>query len=164
MTECNTTLKKQHSFKDYLYWNAMLAVPFLAVCIGLYQVAAVWMVVYIILAVGYLLLVYRYFCTYCPHYIRGDKTVKCMFLWGVPRLFKPNPGPMSSSDKVFVIAISVLFTALPVYWLRLEPGYLALYLLSGGVFAASVRRQECGRCIHFQCVSNCVPDELKPNE
>jgi hypothetical protein len=50
---------------------------------------------------------------------------------------------------------------LPLYWLIFQLDLLVIYLLSLGVLFSTIRRNECGRCIHFHCPVNCVPEDQR---
>jgi hypothetical protein len=108
-----------------------------------------------------LALVLKFYCTRCPHYTREGNTVKCLFIWGLPKLFTPRPGALEKVDIIIAWGAFILLVAFPLYWLILEPGLLIVYALSFSTLAASVRRSECERCIYFECPGNKVPGSLR---
>jgi hypothetical protein len=77
-----------------------------------------------------------------------------MFFWNIPKFFTPKPKPLNSMDKLLVFAATVAILLFPLPWLFEEPGLLIVFLLSLAGFAASVRRNECHRCIYFECPMN----------
>ena len=161
MTNNGLALKKRHSFLDFLYWSAMAAVPLLIGGMSIYRASGGWLAVYIITGIVLLGLVYRFYCTHCPHYTRDGKTTQCMFWWGMPKVFARRPGPLSSRDKTIALAASAILLLFPVNWLTAQPGMLIVYVLSVGLLVASMVRNECRRCLYFDCPANRVPDELK---
>ena len=138
-----------------------MAIPLLTACIGLAPVSILGLIGYIFLCIGMTAVIYRFFCTHCPHYARHHGKTKCMFFWGLPGFFKKNPAPYGPLEKWTVIAGSLIVAAFPLGWLRLQPGLLAIYGLSVVAVLATIRRSECRRCIHFQCPANDVPDSQR---
>ena len=161
MSESEPKLKAHHSFLDYLYWNLFVAVPIVTACVAIIKHSVIWLIVYIIACILLVGLIYRFCCTHCPHYIDGGKTVNCMFFRALPKFFDSRPGPLSFFEKTVTIMTPILIILLPFYWLRLHIGLLVIYLLSFAVLILTIRRNECGRCIHLHCPANCVPEEIK---
>jgi hypothetical protein len=154
-------LKKQHRFTDFLYWNLVIAVPFFTACAAILKYSTAWLIIYIIAGLVCVITIYKFYCTHCPHYTRNTGTTKCMFFWGIPKFFKPDSGPLSLLDKAVTFLTVTVIVLLPVYWLILQPGFMIIYILSIAVFLMTVRRNECGRCIYFNCPVNAVPDDIK---
>lgn len=157
MEKISQPLKKEHTFGDYLYWNLLISVPVLTACIGIARQSILGLLFYLFICLVCLGLVYRFFCTHCPHYEQGEKGIKCMFYWKIPRLFPARPGPLSGSEKTITAAAVVVFAGVPLFWLLTAPGLLLIYLLSLAAFGLTIRRNECGRCVYTDCPSNCVP-------
>jgi len=154
-------VKKHHSFGDFFYWNIVAAVPVITACIGIYRNSILWFVVYLIVCAVGVVLIYRFYCTHCPHYVEGGKTTKCMFFWGVPKFFTPRPGPLSGFDKSVVFCAPAMVILLPLYWLYTQTELLIIFVLSLTVFLLTVRRYECVRCTYFECPANQVSEEMK---
>ncbi|MBW2598333.1 MAG: hypothetical protein JRC55_07000 [Deltaproteobacteria bacterium] len=131
MNEQETQLKTQHNFGDFLYWNLVVSVPLVMV-------------------------IYKFYCTHCPHYIQSPKNTKCMFFWGIPKFFKEKSGPLSLIEKSVALVIPFVIVLLPLYYLLLQPGFLVIYFLSVMVLCTTLRRYECKRCVYFQCPVNCA--------
>ena len=160
MNEHETQLKTRHKFLDFLYWNLVVSVPFITACIAIAGSSTVWLVCYIMACIILIIVIYRFFCTHCPHYLQGTKTTKCMFFWGVPKFFKEKSDPLSLFDKAVALFTPIVIILLPVYWLLLQPGLLVIYFLSVIVLCTTLRRYECRRCIYSQCPANCVKKDL----
>lgn len=159
MKETESRLKTHHKFIDFLYWNLVVSVPFITACIAILRHSALWLTLYIVACILLVLVLCRFFCTHCPHYLQNGKTVSCMFYWKIPKFFKETPGPLSLLEKVVSLFTLFIIILLPLYWLLLEPGLMVIYFLSAAVVATTIRRYECRRCIYTQCPSNCVPEE-----
>jgi hypothetical protein len=154
MAEFNPRMKTSYRFSDFLYWNLLLSVPLITASVGVYRYSVTGFICYILfglLAVG---LLYKFFCSHCPHYINADSTTKCMFFWGVPRFFPPQAGPMSFMDKTISTIGPLVLLLFPLIWLVYQPGLLIVYVLSWAAFFTSLRRFECSRCIHADCPVN----------
>ncbi len=161
MNDSACELKKQHGFADFLYWNLVIAVPFITACAAILKYSAAWLILYLIAGLAGVITIYKFYCTHCPHYIRNTGTTKCMFFWGLPKFFKPAPGPLSLLEKTVTFLTVMVIVMLPVYWLILQPGFMIIYIMSLAVFVITVRRNECGRCIYFNCPANAVPDDMR---
>jgi hypothetical protein len=155
-------LKTRHRLHDCVYWYLLLAIPFIAACMAISESSTVWMIVYILFSVFVLgIVVFKFFCTHCPHYLQSEKTVNCMFIRWVPKYFQPKPGPYSFLEQTIVAVGLLVWVAFPVYWLYFHHGLLAIYVVSLVVLVATMKRYECGRCIHFHCPANSVAEDVK---
>lgn len=161
MNDAKDLLKTHHTFLDFLYWNLVIAVPFVTACVAIARHSIVWLIGYIILCILLTVVILRFYCTHCPHYLRKSNKLKCMFFWGIPKHFKPRPEPLSILDKTVSTIVLVLIILFPIYWLRLQPALLVIYVLAWGVAMATLRRYECRRCVYFKCPSNCVPEDAR---
>lgn len=161
MTYQKHPLKKNHSFTDYLYWNVLLAVPVVTAVVAIHRYSISWMVFFLLLALGATALILRFYCVHCPHYIRGGRTLNCMFFRSLPKVFSPRPGPPGRTDIAVAVIATAALILFPVYWLIREPGLLTVYLLSLTGFIATIHRNECGRCIYFECPANRVAEAMK---
>ena len=66
--------------------------------------------------------------------------------------------------EFLVVFISLLiWLVFPIYWLYRSVGLLVIYGVSLAVLVATMRKYECGRCIHFDCPVNCVPEDARSN-
>ena len=164
MDDHRTPLKTRHRFADFLFWNVSAAVPVLTACIGIGRVSIAGLIFYLAVFVFLLGIVYKFYCTHCPHYVEGQGVTRCMFFWGLPKFFPARPGPLNRLEKTASIAAPVVLLLMPLLWLVKQPGFLAIYVLSTASLLAGIRRHECGRCIFFDCPSNRVPAEQRNEE
>jgi hypothetical protein len=105
MVECDVPLKRKHRFSDYPYRNLVASVPIVTALIAIFTMSVLWIIIYVIIGIITIGMIYRYYCTHCPHYIESDGATKCMFFRGLPKFFVERPGPLSLFDK------AVSFTA-----------------------------------------------------
>lgn len=154
MTDINKWLKHNYSFSDFLFYTMALSVPLITAMVSISGKSIAALVVFMLLLVVSIPVVLRFFCSHCPHYCRDEKTLKCIFFWGLPKFFKQRPGPLSTMEKVCSIMGPALVILYPIYWLFQEPGLLLVYVLSIVVFGASIRRNECAHCIYTDCPAN----------
>lgn len=157
-------LRQRYEFSDFLYYSALVVLPFFTACHAIANRSTGWTVFYILLSVVATAFIYRHYCTHCPHYTREGKTTRCMFFWGMPKVFPRRPGPLSPPDKIVAVAAPLVIVAFPLPWMMQQPGMLLIYLLSLVVFFTTIRRHECTRCIYTDCPVNRVPPERQGHE
>jgi hypothetical protein len=149
-----TLLKYRYSFSDFLFYIALLAIPVITAIVAILDKSIAGTVIFFLILMASIPIILRFFCTHCPHYCRDEKTLKCIFFWGLPKFFKQRPGSLSFTEKLISIAGPTMVLLYPVYWILQEPGLFIIYLLSVITLFASVRRNECPRCIYTECPVN----------
>ena len=160
MIHFQNELKTHYRFSDFLFYICLLSVPFVTALSAIFKNSAWWTIAFIGLAVCTTVLILRFYCTRCPHYTRVGKSLKCIFFWGLPKFFNIRPGKLDVVDKVITFSATAVLLIFPLYWLLMEPGLLIVYILSLIGFAAAIYRNECERCIYFECPANKVPEAL----
>jgi len=161
MTHSAKPLRKRYQFGDFVFYCALFAVPLVTALLAIWKDSSGWLVAYLAVCLAMVAVILKFFCTRCPHYTRDEKTLQCIFFWGLPKFFARRPGPLDFRDKAAAILAPAVVALFPVYWLLEQPGLLVIYVLSAGVAVAALRRMECDRCIYTECPSNRVPDEIK---
>jgi hypothetical protein len=161
MSQSEHRLKKNYSFKDFLFYISLTAVPVLTAWLAVARHSMEWAVFYILFAICMFALVLKFYCTRCPHYTRSGNHLKCLFVWGLPKLFAPRAGKPTKFDMAVAFGAFGAVIVFPIYWLLKEPGMLIVYGLSLGGVIAAVRRSECERCIYFECPANKVPGAVR---
>ncbi len=161
MTHSGDQLRKRYGFGDFLFYTTLFAVPLVTALLAISRDGLGWLLAYLVVCVAMTVLILKFFCTHCPHYTRGDKILKCVFFWGLPKIFDPRPGALNRRDKAVAFAAPAVMALFPVYWLMEQPGLLVIYILSAAVAVAALRRMECDRCVYFECPSNKVPAERR---
>jgi hypothetical protein len=157
-------LQHHHRFVDYLYWNLFFLIHVIAAFVAIVRHSPGWAVTYVIVGIGLATLIYRFQCTHCPHYTANAKGTRCMFLWGVPKIFRPRPGPLNFFEKIVPFIAGAVWVLFPLYWLLLEPTLFILYWLSIIVLFLTIYRYECRRCTYFHCSLNRAPQDLQPQD
>ncbi len=157
-------LKSRYRFTDFLFYTCLLAVPVLTAVLAILNHSVGWAIVYIALGAAAAALLLKFYCSRCPHYTREGNSLNCIFFWGLPKFFTPRPGPLQMMDRAVSIGAAAVVLVFPLYWLFLEPGLLLLFALSAAGFAAGVRRNECSRCLYFDCHANAVPELINHPE
>jgi hypothetical protein len=148
-------MKEKHCFSDCLYWNLLALLPVGAACLAIAADSLLWVVFYLtVFLFNFLVVEYRFFCSHCPHYIKSRGTMKCMFLWGMPKVFKPRPGPLGRTDKIMMAFGLAVMVLLPVYWLMQKPLILGVYVMGWLILAWTMKRYECSQCIYLHCPMN----------
>ena len=160
MIHSQTELKTHYSFSDFLFYICLLSVPFITAAVAILKYSIGWLIVFAIMGVGVTVIILRFYCSHCPHYTREGKKLKCIFFWGVPKPFKKRPGKLDVTDKMITFIATVVLLIFPLYWLLMELGLLIIYVLSLIGLGAAIYRNECERCIYFECPMNKVSETI----
>jgi hypothetical protein len=155
------SLKHRYTFSDFLFYICLLAVPLVTAVLAIIKISAWWTIAFIGFGAGCTVIILRFYCTRCPHYTRNEKNLKCIFFWGFPKFFNKRPGKLSVSDKMITYGTTTALLIFPLYWLLTAPGLLIVYILSLIGLGAAIYRNECHRCIYFECPANRVPEVSK---
>jgi len=101
----------------------------------------------------------RVLCRHCPYWAEAGRILHCHANFGVFKIWKYHPGPMSRSEKLQFILGSSLVLAFPFPFLLLGREYLlaliGLSTMVSGIYL--LRRNICTRCVNFSCPLNAVP-------
>jgi hypothetical protein len=154
----NDRLKHHYHLRDWLFYVALITIPFLTALIAVGSHSISWLGIYLAICLGGIAMVLRFFCTRCPHYMRKGNTLNCLFFRGLPKFFAPRPGKLNFLDIAVTLGVSAVVVLFPIYWLVGKPVLLIIYGLSVAVAIIAVRRMECERCIYFACPMNAVQD------
>jgi hypothetical protein len=104
----------------------------------------------------------RVLCRHCPFWAGPGKTLRCPANYGVTKLWRWDPRPMTRSEGIQFLAGATLLIAFPLPWLLQARKYLltsvALAMAAGGTVA--LRNRICTRCVNFSCPLNAVPKPL----
>jgi membrane protease YdiL (CAAX protease family) len=98
-------------------------------------------------------------CSHCPYYAVNGQTLRCHANYGLYKLWKYNPAPMSRAEQIqMVVGVSILI-GFPFPLLVFGQQWLFLILTSVGilVMATILFGWLCLRCINFSCPFNRVP-------
>jgi hypothetical protein len=121
-----------------------------------------WLLAYISLVFFHFnILEQRFFCTHCPYYPRGKRTLRCMMNWGWPKHFRPRPHPPSKLDLAVTSFGFIAIILFPLPWLLKELLLLGAYSVSILLFLLTIWRFECSHCIYFNCPFNRVSIKVR---
>jgi hypothetical protein len=161
MNHPRMVLKTHYRFSDFLFYTCLLSVPLITAILAIVEHSVWWTFVFIGIGMGSTVIILRFYCTRCPHYTRDGKYLTCIFFWGLPKFFNKRSGKLDATDKAITFSVMIVLLIFPLYWLLAAPGLLIVYLLSLIAFGAAIYRNECNRCIYFECPANRVPEAIK---
>ena len=164
MDRQKTSLRERYTFIDFLYYMTLLAIPIFTAFYAISIRSNSWLVFYILLCIAAVAVIYRYYCSHCPHYTREGRTTQCMFFWGMPKFFSRRPKPLGPLDKSLALIAPTIVFIFPLYWLLDRLGLLVIFILSLLAFLTTVRRIECRQCIYFNCPVNNAPEDMKSHD
>ena len=125
-------------------------------------------IVFLVGYIGYLIFFFQFWenkilCSHCPYYaFEEDKHVKCYANYGIYKVWKYNPAPMSSSEKIqFIISIT-LFAIIPLIPLVITELYIyfSISLVLSLIWIISMHFLGCSKCPNFSCPLNSVSKEV----
>ena len=154
-----------HTPRDALDF-AVLAIgffiPFLAGMVigGFWPGLALWVVLAIFFFVYVEALV---LCRHCPHYAEEGFTLRCHANYGLPKIPRFSPRPLSRVEKiVFLGYVAVLgLYYVPFFVLSQQRLLLAITTWALITWAWTLLRTQCTRCYHIYCPLNRVPANVR---
>jgi hypothetical protein len=101
-------------------------------------------------------------CRHCPYWGEEGTILQCHANYGVIKIWKYQPGPMSTMEKIQFVAGALLWMGFPFPFLLLGQEYLIALIGASTVISGAfmLRRHVCSRCINFSCPMNMVPKPL----
>lgn len=119
-----------------------------------------------------------YLCRHCPFYEREGKTLECITLKGLPRIWKFDPRPMRKSQKIGMTLIGGFIDLFPILiagyasWVLFSTGaelvltltmigLTLVSLIAAGYLEKFLRENFCMKCVNLSCMMNKVPEGLK---
>lgn len=104
----------------------------------------------------------RVLCRHCPFWAEPGKVLRCHANYGVIKIWKYQPGPMSPSEKAQFVAGALVWMGFPFPFILLGQEYLLAFITACAAVAGIVtlRISVCSRCVHFSCPMNAVPSPL----
>jgi hypothetical protein len=157
-------LKCRMNWRDASAFMAVTFPVMLIGAIGMIQAGYGW---YLLGWVAFMLFFFfvweaRILCSHCPYWAENDRTLHCIANYGVIKIWRYRPEPLSRSEKIqFIIGANILMW-FPLPFILLGGQFIwALLLVAGlGVLVWHVRRTTCTRCVNFSCPSNRVPKSV----
>jgi hypothetical protein len=132
----------------------------------------------IVLILNFTVIETYYLCRHCPFYEKEGKTLQCITLKGMPRIWKFNPTPIKRSGKIGMAVIGGFIDLFPIVitayatWTMISTGadvsQVILYagltviaLIAAGYLGKFLGDNYCTKCVNLSCMMNKVPEELK---
>lgn len=167
--KCNTCnldeiLTCRFSIKDTIIFDLTFLIFFVPSLIGMI-ISSYWLglLIYVIYWVVFLQIwENKTLCSHCPHYGEESKIIRCYGNYGLYKLWKYDPSPMSKSHQIqFILGIAIL-VLYPIPFLIVSNHYLLLILtITGiGIWVGVQSSRMCKRCINFSCPMNRVSNDL----
>lgn len=120
----------------------------------------------------------RYLCRHCPFYEKETKTLECITLKGMPRLWSFDPSPAKRSDRLGMAIVGGFIDIFPLLvsayatWILFSTGAEVIltvsmatltiaFLVAAGYLEKFIGENYCKRCVNLSCIMNKVPDEAK---
>jgi hypothetical protein len=102
-------------------------------------------------------------CRHCPHYYERGFLLKCHANWGLPKIPKFNPRPMSRIERVVWLIYGAVLLLYYVPFFVISEQWLLLGITSWALIAVSwtMQRTQCTRCYHLSCPANRVPKDVR---
>jgi len=100
-------------------------------------------------------------CRHCPFWAEPRKVLRCHANYGVFKIWKYDPGPMSRAEKAQFVIGALLWMGFPFPFMLLGREYFLV--IAGAAAAVSgifvLRISVCSRCVNFSCPMNTVPKQ-----
>jgi len=154
-----------HTLRDLVdFYVVVIAymIPFLAgMIIGGFRTGLAAWVGLAVVFFGYIEA--RVLCRHCPHYAEEGFLLRCHANWGLPKIPKLDPRPMSRGESaVLLLFFGVLFLYYVPFFI-VSSQWLLLVITTSALVAATwtVLRTQCTRCYHLSCPLNRVPEDVR---
>ena len=105
----------------------------------------------------------RILCSHCPYYAEERRILRCHANYGLFKLWKYNPYPMSQLEQFqFLIGVGI-FVGFPIPWMILGNQFvlMTLSLIGASIFILILITKLCTRCLNFSCPLNRVSKETR---
>lgn len=104
----------------------------------------------------------RLMCRHCPYWAEVGSILRCHANYGVIKIWRYRPGPMSRMERLRFIIGALVWLGFPFPFLLVGREYLlALIGVSAAISGViMLSRSVCSRCIDFSCPMNTIPKEL----
>jgi len=158
------TLSCRFNWGDLLYFLAGFLPPAIAVVAGMMRGGFGW---HLVGWVGFMMFFFfvweaRVLCSHCPYWSEDGRVLNCLANYGVIKIWRYHPEPMSASEKAQFLVGAGIMVLYPFPFLIIGGQYLlALIALAGMVsFGFSLKKHVCARCVNLSCPANGVPKEI----
>ena len=165
-TDCTIAGRLKCHFKlgDLLHFMGLFLSIVLPAIIGMVLGGYSWYILGWLVLLAILLGVWeiRVLCSHCPYFAEKDSTLRCFANYGLYKLWRYHPGPISRSGKIQFVIILILLTCYPFPFLILGGQYILAFLTAWGIAISgwTLQKFHCSQCVNFSCVLNRVPEEV----
>jgi hypothetical protein len=158
-----TALLKKPTLGHFLYFKMLTIIPLFIAFLSIvrYSTGYIWILTYFLLLLLHLSIMYSIKCPHCPYYKNGKRTFSCFIYWNMPKLWRERATPASRFVKFYAPIGMAYLSLYPVYWIRNEWELLLIYVLSMAALVASIVKNECSKCLYFECGNNTAPEFLR---
>lgn len=153
------SLNCHFSFKQLLHFYAIVLPTFLLGGAGIYNASERSLVLWIFMSAAFFLIIEnRVMCSHCPHYAEPGASLKCWANYGIIKIFKYRPGPMSLLEKTIFLSGFTIVWGYPIFFLLISSQWflLIVYVLTVIAFFITLKLFLCSRCMNFACPLNGV--------
>ena len=147
---------------DFVVLFIGYAIPFLAgMIIGKFWIGLAAWIGLAVLFFGYIEA--QVLCRHCPHYAERGFLLRCHANWGLPKIPKHDPRPMSRVEQVIWLAYVAVLFLYYIPFLAISQQWLLLALTTWAliVWIWTVQRTQCTRCYNMSCPVNRVPEDVR---
>ena len=150
--------------RDTLHF-VMMALPFFVTAIAGVIVAGYgwyllgWLAYAVLFLLGWEA---RVLCSHCPYWAEPSRVLHCHANYGVVKLWRYRPGPMSRSEGIQFAVGAIVLIAFPIVLLALGGQWLlvAIAAASAVSWGYLLHRNVCSRCVNFSCPMSAVSKDL----
>lgn len=147
---------------DFAFLAIGFFIPFLAGMVigGFWLGLAVW----VVLAVFFLVYVEALvLCRHCPHYAEEGFTLSCHANFGLPKIPRFSPRPLSRVEKIFFPGYVAVLGLFYVPFFVLSRQWLLLTITTWAVitWAWTLLSTQCTRCCNVSCPLDRVPANVR---
>ncbi len=132
----------------------------------------------IVLILNFTVIETRYLCRHCPFYEKEGKTLHCITLKGMPRIWEFDPTPIKRSGKVGMAVVGGFIDLFPIaiaayatwvqFTLGADPLSITIFgsltliaIIAAGYLGKFLGDNYCNKCVNLSCMMNKVSEELK---
>lgn len=103
----------------------------------------------------------RVLCSHCPYWAEPSRGLHCHANYGVVKLWRYRPGPMSRAEGLQFAVGAIVLIAIPIVLLVWGGQWLLAAIAASAAVSWGylLHRNVCSRCINFSCPLNAVPKE-----
>lgn len=102
-------------------------------------------------------------CSHCPYWAEPSRVLHCNANYGVIKLVRYKPQPMSRSEQAQFIIGAMVLVLFPVVLLAIARQYLLMCIgiATAVSFGYLLYHDICVKCVNFSCPLNHVPEKFR---